>query len=419
LTGIVLHVDIRARRGAFEVAAAFQAREGEVVALVGPNGAGKSTLLAVLAGLVAPTAGRITLGGAVDAAAGDSVDVVVAGAAYDSVDAAADVAVWDDVVSGVHLSPRDRRVGVVFQDRLLFPHLSAAENVAFPLRARGRGRREADVEARGWLDRLGLAARADARPADLSGGEAQRVALARALAASPRLLLLDEPLTALDARARGEIRAVLGRVLADFAGIAVLVSHDPVDAMTLADRLVILEAGRVTQIGTAEDIRRAPRTPYAAELVGLNLFRGRLEPAEPGVGRLVTADGTLVVPWPAGGGSMGEDDRIGGAVDVIGGAVEVVHVVDAGDAIDDVLALLRPADVSLHLAPPPEGSARNVIAGRVQSISSDGERARVWVAGAPPLIAEITQGSVARLGLVEGLPVWASFKAVEVEVRLP
>lgn len=388
-----LHVDIRARRGAFEVAAAFQADEGEVVALVGPNGAGKSTLLAVLAGLVAPKAGRISL----------------------------DDVIWDDVASDTHLSSRDRRVGVVFQDRLLFPHLSAAENVAFPLRARGRGRREAEAEARDWLDRLGLAARADARPADLSGGEAQRVALARALAAAPRLLLLDEPLTALDARARGEIRAVLGRVLADFAGVAVLVSHDPVDAMTLADRLVILEAGRVTQIGTAEDIRRAPRTPYAAELVGLNLFRGRLEPVEPGIGRLVTADGELVVPWPVGVGGMGRGDRIGSAVDEVANVdkVNTVDVVDAADAIDGVLALLRPADVSLHLAPPPEGSARNVIAGRVQSVSSDGERARVWVAGTPPLIAEITQGSVRRLGLAEGMPIWASFKAVEVEVRLP
>ncbi|HET7870332.1 MAG TPA: ABC transporter ATP-binding protein [Actinomycetota bacterium] len=356
-----LVVDVEARRGDFTVVAAFEAAAGETVALLGPNGAGKSTLVATLAGIDPPVGGRVVL----------------------------DRGTLDDVAAGRHVPPERRPVGVVFQDRLLFPHLSAVENVAFPLRAVGVARREARRRAADLLAHLGLAERAGARPADLSGGEAQRVALARALIREPRLLLLDEPLAALDVRARTQVRALVRRELIGFAGVRLIVTHDPVEAMSLADRMVLVEDGRVTQIGTPGEVRAAPRTPYAAELVGMNLFTGRLERLEAGAGRLVTSDGDVVVAWPPG----------------IGGALE------------PVIGLLRPADVSLHVRPPEGASARNVLTGSVTSVSVEGERARVRIDASPPLVAEVTLGSVERLGIREGARLWASFKAVEVRVQ--
>jgi molybdate transport system ATP-binding protein len=354
---VTLHVDVTAARGAFEVRATFEAAAGQTVALLGPNGSGKSTLVSAIAGLLPPTKGTIALDGTVlDDAAGDS-----------------------------HVPPEKRPIGVVFQDLHLFPHLSATENVAFPLRARGVPKPEARERAARLLERLGIGHRADARPRGLSGGEAQRVALARALVAEPSLLLLDEPLSALDVGARQRVRELLSEELARFRGVRLIVTHDPVEASTLADLLVLLEDGHVTQIGTPEEIRVAPRSRYAADLVGVNSFRGRLEPLEEGAGRLVTAAGTAVTPWP---------------VDFEGG---------------EVIGLLRPADVTLSLEPP-VGSARNVFRGEVTSIAIEGERARVRLATAPPLVAEITLSSVQRLGLHPGAIVWASFKAVEVEV---
>jgi len=357
-----LQADVRASRDAFAVEAAFSANAGETVALLGPNGAGKSTLVVALAGLLVPDAGRIALDGTI----------------------------LDDPAAGIHVPAEERSIGVVFQQLLLFPHLSALENVAFPLRATGADTSTARGRAGAALERLGVGARAKARPRDLSGGEAQRVALARALINEPRLLLLDEPLSALDVQARTEIRMLVRHTLAGFDGIRVLVTHDPVEAMTLADRMVIVEAGRVTQQGTPEDIRRAPRTPYAADLVGVNLFSGRLSRLPDGAGLLETAGGPVEVAWP---------DR-------------------ADDPMSDVLGLLRPADVSLYRGRP-DGSARNVLNGRIAGISLEGDRARVRIRSSPPLTAEVTSGSVTRLGLADGVEVWASFKAVEVTVVLP
>jgi molybdate transport system ATP-binding protein len=353
--GTTLAGDVTGRRDDFGVSAAFEASAGETVALLGPNGSGKSTLVASVAGLLPPAHGTIVLD-----------DVMLDGAG--------------------HPVPPDRRpVGVVFQHLLLFPHLSAVENVAFPLRARGIGKAEANERGARLLARLGMTLRAPARPAELSGGEAQRVALARALIAEPALLLLDEPLSALDVGARVRTRDLIREELARFPGVRVLVTHDPVEASTLADRLVLLEEGRVTQIGTPEEIRTTPRSRYAADLVGVNSFEGHLTRVEDGAGRLATRDGDVVVPWPEGF----EDG--------------------------DVIGLLRPADVTISLQPP-EGSARNAFPGRVGSIAIEGDRARVRVATSPPLVAELTVGSVGRLGLGEGSEVWASFKAVEVRV---
>jgi len=299
---------------------------------------------------------------------------------------------WVDVAHERWTPAERRSVGVVFQNGLLFPHLSATENAAFPLRSRGEDRTVARERATALLTRLGFPeARADARPSELSGGEAQRVALARALIHEPRLLLLDEPTASLDVRARSELRPLIRSILDGFAGVRVLITHDPVEAMTVADRIVVMERGEITQRGTPEELRNAPRTPYVADLVGVNLFAGRLEPLDDGAGRVITDAGDVVVPWPD----------------------ELPRV-----PVDGVLGVLRPSDVVLHTAEP-EGSARNAVHGRIAEIAIEGERARVRLAGAPPVVAEITLGSVARLGLREGAPVWASFKAVEVVLVLP
>jgi len=352
---VSLSAHVRTHRGSFELDATIGAADGETIGLVGPNGAGKSTVVRALAGLLALDGGHMTLDGT-------------------TLDG-----------EGIRVPVRERPVGVVFQDLRLFPNLSALDNIAFPLRAARIPRDETRRRAGELAERLGIATRKQAPPAELSGGEAQRVALARALIRRPRLLLLDEPLSALDVAARREMRTLLRAVLGSFDGIAVVVSHDPVDVMTIAGRVVILEGGHVVQDGTPEEIRRRPLSAYASEWVGVNLFRGTLSPLEPGVARLLTADGELFVA-----------------------------VRDPLPPETEVIATLRPSDVSIHTHPP-AGSARNVIAGRISSVSI-GDRARVVLAGKPPIVAELTLGSLRALDLVEGRDAFASFKATELTV---
>jgi molybdate transport system ATP-binding protein len=292
--------------------------------------------------------------------------------------------IFDDGMA-TFVPPTDRPIGMVFQDKLLFPHLSASRNVAFPLRARGIARSVADRKATEMLEQLSAGHLADRRPRQLSGGEAQRVSLARALVADPKILLLDEPTAALDVASKGDVRSTLGSVLSEFDGTAVLVTHDPVDALTLADRIIVMEDGAITQVGSPDEIRDAPKTPYAAELVCLNLFRGQLRVVEPGVGQIETGRGDVVV-------AIGADRTAG-----------------------EVSGLLHPSDVSIHLNEP-EGSPRNVVRGQISSIDLGGDRARVRIASRPELVAEVTLGSLSRLGLHPGQTVWASFKAVEVRV---
>lgn len=233
-------------RDAFELSLSLDVAPGRTVALLGPNGAGKSTTLRALAGLVRLETGRISL---------DDTDL-------------------DSVDPDRHVPPERRGVGFVFQDYLLFPHLTALENVAFGLRATGVPKTGARERALAWLDRMGLAEFAEVKPRQLSGGQAQRVALARALACEPRLLLLDEPLAALDASTRPQVRTELAAHLREFGGCAVIVSHDPLDALVLGDELVVLEHGRVTQRGTPAEVARIPATEYVARLMGLNLIDG-------------------------------------------------------------------------------------------------------------------------------------------------
>jgi molybdate transport system ATP-binding protein len=347
---VSLEAHIKLRLGALDLDAEIAVADGEVVAIVGPNGSGKTSVMRALAGLVPLSGGRIVLDGEV----------------------------LEDSAQELRVPPERRPVGFVFQDYLLFPHLSALENVAFGLRCRGMPRSQARDRAREWLNRMGLASHVAARPRALSGGQAQRVALARALATAPRLLLLDEPTAALDAGAKVELRREIRRHLATFQGTRLLVTHDPLEAATLADRLVVLEAGRVVQSGTPVEVSERPRSQYVAELVGINLLRGR-------------ADGYRVVL--ASGGSL----------------------VVATQARGEVFAVVHPRAVALH-ARRPEGSARNVWHEKVMSLDLEGSRVRVRMDGEVPLVGEVTPAAVADLGLAEGEPVWASVKATEVNV---
>ncbi len=333
-------------RGAFHLDVRLRIAAGEVVALLGPNGAGKSTALRTLAGLHPLAAGHLTLGG---------VDL-------------------DRPERRVWTAPERRPVGVVFQDYLLFPHLSALDNVAFGPRRQGADRRTARARAQGWLDRVGLGGRARDKPRQLSGGQAQRVALARALAVEPTLLLLDEPLAALDARTRLDTRAELQRHLGEHPGATLLVTHDPLDALVLADRLVIIEHGRVVQEGDAATVTARPRTDYVARLVGLNLHRGR-------------ADGHTVA--------------VGGLTLT---AADTVH----GEAF----VAFPPAAVALHPTCP-DGSPRNVWAATVVGVQRHGDNLRVQLDGPVAVAADVTPAAAAHLGLRPGQSVWAAVKAAE------
>ncbi|MCK2214804.1 ABC transporter ATP-binding protein [Actinomadura sp. ATCC 31491] len=337
---MTLRARLVVERAAFTLDIEVAAERGEVVALLGPNGAGKTTALRALAGLTPMTGGHITLDG-----------------------------------STVHALPADRRpIGMVFQDYLLFPHLSALDNVAFGPRCQGLSKAEARAIAAGLLERVGLAEHAAVRPRRLSGGQAQRVALARALAVRPRLLLLDEPLAALDAHTRLEIRSRLRRHLTDFDGATVLVTHDPLDAMVLADRLIVIERGAVVQQGAPAEVARRPRTDYVARLVGLNLYRGVADGARVRVGELLFSTAEQL----------------------------------AGPAF----VAFPPAAVALYRSRP-DGSPRNLWQGRIEGIERHGDNVRVHLDGLVAAFADITPAAVAELDLSPGQQVWASVKATE------
>ena len=341
---------VRVSAGEFTLDASLTVGDKELVAVVGPNGAGKTTLLRALAGLTAIEAGCVTVDGTV----------------------------VDDPETGRFVPPNRRSIGVVFQDYLLFAHLTLRDNVAFGLRERGMSKADARRRADEMLGAMGMAAKAGARPRELSGGQAQRVALARALAIEPSLLLLDEPLAALDVRTRIETRQQLRATLAGFRGARVLVTHDPVDAFTLADRLVILEGGRVMQTGTVDDVVNRPASEYIAELVGLNYYRG-------------TAHG----------------ERI---------AIGDASITTAESHAGDVVVTIPPTAVVLHRHAP-DGSARNTVAGTVAAIEHLAQRVRVRVRGPITLVAEITPAALQALSLHEGDAVWAAVKATEVHVH--
>ncbi len=345
-----LEASIRLTLGPLDLDMEFRIGEGEVVALLGPNGAGKTTLLRAVAGLVPFSSGHVHLDGQV----------------------------LEDTATGQYVPTERRPIGFVFQDYLLFPHLSALDNVAFGLRARGAARREAAAKAALWLDRVGLTSYSRAKPGELSGGQRQRVALARALAPDPRLLLLDEPLAALDVTTRAEVRRDLKLHLASFPGLRLVVTHDPLEAAALADRLIVMENGRLVQTGTEAEVTEHPRSQYVADLVGVNLLRGQADH---------------------------------GSVRLPSGPVVAAASAESGD----VFAVIHPRAVALHRQHP-EGSPRNVWPGRVAGIELMGGRVRVRIDGEVPVVAEVTPAALRELGLAEGGEVWLSFKSTEVGV---
>ncbi|MFA6575261.1 MAG: ABC transporter ATP-binding protein [Nocardioides sp.] len=302
--------------------ASVTAEPGAVVAVIGPNGAGKTTLLRAVAGLV-EMHGEVTVDG--------------------------------ESWTSPRRLVRDRRLGFVFQDQSLFPHLSALGNVAFGLRTRRTPRREAEATAHEWLERFGVGDLAGRRPAELSGGQAQRVAIARALAPDPGLLLLDEPFAGLDVGVATSLRLELARHLRDFAGVTLLVTHDALDALTLADQVLVLDDGAVAQAGTPREVAARPRTDHVARLVGLNVIR-------------------------------------------------------EGDAYRS----FSPRAVTVSLSRP-EGSARHRWEGPVVSAVPHGDAVRVLVSAGPDLLADVTPAAAAELGLVPGRRVWLSVKETAVE----
>lgn len=331
---------------------AFEAPSGATTVLVGESGAGKTSVLRLAAGLDQPARGHIRL----------------------------DDETYADPDAGIVVPAWRRDVGYVAQDYALFPHLTVAQNVAFGLEAGRVPRSETASRVAGALRRTGILELGGRRPASLSGGQQQRAALARALVLDPRLLLLDEPLAALDIQTRRQVRGELRDLLRVLGGVTLYVTHSPLEALLFGDRIVVIEAGRVSQVGTREDLLRHPRSPYVAELMGTNLFAGVARGA--GDAAMVrTGEGDLVITDP---GEPGE-----------------------------VFLTVDPRQITLH-PHPPEGSAQNVFRGPILELAPEppsGERIRVVLGTRPPLVAEVTREAVAALGLREGMVVHASFKA--------
>jgi molybdate transport system ATP-binding protein len=346
----VVGVQARTALGDLALDVELSVEPGECLALAGPSGAGKTSVLRVAAGLLHPDDGRV-----------ETAEET-----------------WLDTARGIDVPPEQRRCGYVFQDYALFPHMTAWQNVAYPLRGVPRSERRAcAVEL---LERFGLGARADARPQTLSGGERQRVAVARALARKPEVLLLDEPLSALDARTRTAAARVLGSVLRESEAPALLVTHDFGEAAQLGDRVGIVDRGRIVQVGTPSELAAAPRSAFVADFTGAVVLTG-IARRGPGGTTSVELDG---------GGSVASTDVAEGPVAVS----------------------IYPWEITIEPAgEQPHGSAENRVAAEIVSMTTVGNRVRLGLVGPQPLVAEITRSSAERLGLRAGAAVVATWKA--------
>jgi molybdate transport system ATP-binding protein len=341
---------------------AFSVPAGEVLAVLGPNGAGKSTALHVIAGLVHPDTGLVQLGDRV----------------------------LTDTIAGVDVATHDRRVGLLLQDPLLFPHLSVAANVAFGPHSRRAllrsGRAKERATALRWLREVHAEQLADRKPRQLSGGQAQRVAIARALAAEPDVLLLDEPLTGLDVTAAASVRAVLRNVVSHSGCAVILITHDLLDVFTLADRVLVLENGQIAEIGPVADVLGAPRSHFGARIAGVNLVNGTIGPD----GSLHTASGAVLHGRAAAG-------------DIPAGKVAI--------------AVFAPTAVAVY-RDRPHGSPRNTVEVTVAELDTRGSavvvRGPQQSDGAPGLTADITVDAATELRIAPGERVWFSIKAHEV-----
>ncbi len=355
-------LDAALHRAEFSLDVSLDVAPGEVVAVLGPNGAGKSTLLGILSGLLRPDTGRLRVG--------DRTLV--------------------DAATGEFVPPHQRGVGLLAQQALLFPHMTALANVAFGPRAHGMPKAEAEERARGLLADVGVGELAARKPAQLSGGQQQRVALARALAPQPGLLLLDEPLAALDVDASPAMRTLLRRVIRDGKQTALMVTHDALDALVLADRVVVLDQGRIAEEGPTRDVLARPRSAFSARIAGLDLIPGTAT----GYG-LHTADG----------------------VEIAGESVEV-------EAGEPAVAVFPPSAVAVFTERP-RGSPRNVFRVRLSALEPRGDSIRLragpiessgpeWMDG---LAADVTPRAVAELGIDPGTDVWFAVKSAEVAIH--
>jgi molybdenum ABC transporter ATP-binding protein len=352
----VLRVQARTRRGDLELDVELAVEAGECLALAGPSGAGKTSILRVAAGLLRPAHGHVEANGST----------------------------WLDTSRDIDVPAERRRCGYVFQDYALFPHLSAWQNVAYPLRGMSRSERRA--RALDLLARFGLADRADARPRTLSGGERQRVAVARAMARRPDVLLLDEPLSALDSRTRADAARELGALLRESDAPALLVTHDFAEAAQLGDRVGVIDRGRVIQEGTASQLAAAPSSAFVADFTGAVVLTGTAHQRLGGLTEVaLDGGGTVLTPEPGAG-------RVGVSV--------------------------YPWEISIERAGtrPSEGSAQNRLEAEVVSITTVGNRVRLGLIGPQPLVAEITADSVARLRLATGSRVTATWKAAATRI---
>ena len=346
----MLRVEAQTRVGAFALDVALETPAGHCLALAGPSGAGKTSVLRIVAGLLHPEHGRVSCG----------------------------EEVWLDTAAGADVAPERRRCGYVFQEYALFPHLRAWQNVAYPLR--DLPRRERHRRALELLDRFGLGALADARPRDLSGGERQRVAVARALARRPAALLLDEPLSALDARTRASAARELASVLRDSGVPALLVTHDFIEAALLGVQVGVIDGGRLVQIGSAAELAASPASAFVADFTGAVVLTGTARRGRDGLTH-VALDG---------GGSVASTDPGDGPVAVS----------------------IYPWEIALAPANAPRsGSAQNHLPVEVMTITAVGNRIRVSLAAPQPLSAEITDASARRLALEPGARAVASWKA--------
>lgn len=360
-----LRAGIDLRRAGFRLRVEFEVRPGEVLAVLGPNGAGKSTLLSALSGLLDPDQGHVTLGDRT----------------------------WLDTERGVRIPTHRRRVGLLAQNPLLFPYLSVGENVAFGPRAAGAGKAAARRVAEQWLSEVDALGFTDRKPGQLSGGQAQRIAIARALAAQPELLLLDEPLAALDVDAAPAVRGLLHRVLGQQDRPAVLVTHDVLDALVLADRVLVLTEGRVVEQGPTRDVLAQPRAAFTARIAGLNLLPGAA----------LSRDGA--------GSAAAEAIAFGDTV-ISGQVAEPVT------ASEPAVAVFAPSAVAVHRHRP-DGSPRNVIAVRLTGLEPRGDVVRLRAESRTDLAlaADVTPGAVADLGVTVGDEVWFAVKATEVAIH--
>jgi len=349
----MLEADIQLRLSRLNLEMAFTVASGEVLALLGPNGSGKSTTLRALMGLLPLTRGRIVLDGTV----------------------------LEDPAQRVKLPPEERPIGLMFQDYLLFPHLSAVENVAFGLRAKGTAKKAARDQALQAMARLGLDGLAEAKPGSMSGGQQQRVAMARALVTDPKLLLLDEPLAALDVSIKTDVRRLLREVLRRSSAANVLVTHDLLDAVALGDRMVVIENGAIVQTGTPAEVTARPRSRYVADLVGVNLLRG-------------TAHGAVL--------------------EVDGGG----QLTCAESATGPILALIAPAAVPVSRERP-DGDGQNTWPGQISAVDLMGDRVRVRIDGTPAITAEVPPAAVDELKLDDGGQLWASVSPAAITVYPP